>query len=523
MVLLASRWQWAILASFVVVALVTLLQYRSPIREGSPLSVLSNATIIPDKDTVPNTQELTITSKFHLLVPATGPHLQLCRAVVSSTILGYPVPVFNGWNKTGDLDASVTHLAKVRNVMHYLDSLSSASNDDLVLMIDGYDVVFQLPADVLIQRYFAVIETANAKIAARFGQDSIENLSGDNSPRQTILFGPEKFCYPFDGNRPGCWAVPEDIDIPVGAYGPFDGDYVHNLPRWLNSGTIIGPVGDMRELFAATLKRIEATYNPQHEFSDSDQMYMGEIWGEQEFWRSVNRHNQYFHDDVDPKSIAPAGEPGKIIPTRVAGQKTEFHIGIDYKSGLFQTRAGSDTFLEHLAFNHTASAGGGVSALITKNSMQSPNFQPYNVNLPVNAISSLVNILSAIPDVLKADPKDIVTEIHLGTNLVTKNIYGLFHCIGEKTYLNHLWYRLWFQQYARPLLEAGVKSTKEKKEISNALIDGRKWVVAHGYPITSDEGLHAVGAWMDVDGQWLTWRELCESFEDDIFGAKKDH
>ena len=76
---------------------------------------------------------------------------------------------------------------------------------------------------------------------------------------------------------------------------------------------------------------------------------------------------------------------------------------------------------------------------------------------------------------------------------------------------------------ARSLLEAGVKSTKEKKEISNALIDGRKWVVAHGYPITSDSGLHAVDTWMDVDGQWLTWRELCESFEDDIFGAKKDH
>ena len=110
----------------------------------------------PKQTTSSNTEVASGTSKFHLLIPANGPHLQLCRAVVSSTILGYSVPVFNGWNKSGELDASVTHLAKVRNVLRYLDNLSSASDDDLVLMIDGYDVVFQLPADVLIQRYFAV-------------------------------------------------------------------------------------------------------------------------------------------------------------------------------------------------------------------------------------------------------------------------------------------------------------------------------------------------------------------------------
>ncbi|CAI7643371.1 unnamed protein product [Penicillium glandicola] len=515
MMLLTSRRDWAVLASFVVVALVTLFQYHSPFGEGSSIS-----TTLPSKEVISSAEELSKISKFHLLIPANGPHLQLCRAVVSSTILGYPVPVFNGWNKTGDLDASLTHLAKVRNVMRYLDRLSSDSNDDLVLVIDGYDVVFQLPADILIQRYFAVIETANAKIAARFGQDSIDSLSGDNSPRQTILFGPEKLCYPVDPDRPGCWAIPEDIDIPAGAFGPDDGDFSHNLPRWLNSGTIMGPVGDMKELYAATLKRIYATYSPQYEFSDSDQMYMGDVWGEQEFWRSVNRHNHYFHDDVDPKTIAPPGGSDKIIPTRVDGQKTEFHIGVDYKSGLFQTRAGSDHVIEHLAFNQTTSNGTGLSALVTQNSIGSPNFQPYQIELPVNVISSLTARLSTISDVLEADPRDFVTKIYLGTNLVTKNIYGLFHCIGEKTYLNDLWYRLWFQQYARPLLEVGIQSMKEKSEISSSMINGRKWVIAHGYPITSDNGVHTAGGWGDVDSQWVSWGELCQSFENDIFEAK---
>ncbi|KAJ5864120.1 uncharacterized protein N7529_006036 [Penicillium soppii] len=443
--------------------------------------------------------------------------MQSCRIVY---ILGYPIPVFNGWNKSGEFDASVTHLAKVRNVMRYLDSLNSASEDDLVLMIDGYDVVFQLPADVLIQRYFAVIGAANAKIAAHFGADSVDELVGDNSPRQTILFGPEKICYPLDWNRPGCWAIPEDIDIPVGAFGPDDGQLSHNLPRWLNSGTILGPVGDMKELFAATLEKIKATYDPIHEFSDSDQRYMSDVWGEQEFWRSVNRHNQYFHDDVNPKDIAPKGDPDQIIPTREAGQKTEFHIGIDYKSGLFQTRVGSDHVLEHLSFPNSVPDGIGLWASVSENPIESPNPQPYEIYLPTNVVSSLSRLLKPISHTLEADQHSIVSSLRLGTNLVTKNIYGLFHCIGEKTYLDDLWYRLWFQKHAKALLEARLESSKEDNKISDILIDGRKWVVAHGFPTASNSSVHSVGAWVDMDGQWLTWEELCEPYEGNLFGDK---
>lgn len=64
---------------------------------------------------------------------------------------------------------------------------------------------------------------------------------------------------------------------------------------------------------------------------------------------------------------------------------------------------------------------------------ESPNFQPYEIHLLIKTISLLITLLSAIRN-----------KIDLGTNLVTKIICRLFHCIGEKTYLNHLWYRSWF-------------------------------------------------------------------------------
>jgi hypothetical protein len=471
-----------------------------------------------DEEALHITEQPPKTSKFHLLIPANGPHLQLCRNIVSSTILGYPVPVFNGWEKTGDLDASVSHLAKVRNVMQYLDNLPTDSNDDLVLIVDGYDVIFQLPADVLIQRYFDVIEAANARIAARFGLDSLDSLSEESDPRQSILFGSDKVCWPEIEGRPACWAVPEDVGIPAGAFGP-DRGIEGKLPRWLNSGTVMGPVGDMREFFAATLRRIEATYNTQPKFRESDQMYMADIWGEQEFWRSVDIHNQNFHVDVKPSSLAPTGKSDLIIPTKVPGQRTEFYIGMDYESALFQTNAGNDRFVQYIAFNETTYDGTALAS-ITQNVVESSDFEPYHIEMPANVTSSLILRLNAISDIVNAKPKDIITEIRLGTNLVTKTIYGLFHCAGDKSPLNHLWYQQWFQPYARPLLEAGAKTLKENKEISDVLIDGRKWVVAHSFPSASRKGVYVAGAWADFDGRWLTWKELCKPFEDGIFGAE---
>lgn len=42
MLLFTSRWHWAILAGFVVVALITLFQYHSPIGDHAPVSVSSD-------------------------------------------------------------------------------------------------------------------------------------------------------------------------------------------------------------------------------------------------------------------------------------------------------------------------------------------------------------------------------------------------------------------------------------------------------------------------------------------------
>ncbi|KAJ5169239.1 uncharacterized protein N7482_004833 [Penicillium canariense] len=503
-----TRWQWAGLASLFVFAFFTVLQYR-----GSTGSDTISISAIPSLDRA---------SKFHLLVPASGYHFRLCRALASATALGYPVAVLNGWMKEGDLDASKTHLAKVRTVMHYLDSLPPSSDDDLVLMIDGYDIVFQIPPDILIERYFAITKAATAKLASRFGPDYVESLTADDRPQQTILFGPEKVCYPVDWNRVGCWAVPQDIDIPAGAFGPEDGQLHHNLPRWLNSGTIMGPAKDMRLLFAATLDRISGHYDPNYEFSDSDQMYMSDVWGVQEFGRSIARHRQYFHDDMDPNAVVPGGVDGKVVPILLPGQRTEHHIGIDYRSALFQTRAGSDFILEMLTYNETAEGNGTTTttatatfATVTQNITESPNFMPFKIPLPANLASSITRTLQLVEKAVGTIPS--VTELRLETNIVTQNVYGLFHSTGGKDYIDKLWSQLWFFPYVRPLFLARIPLLKAGRPI--VVADGRTWFPAHNLPsnVSESQGINATGAWADIDGGWLGWQELCGTFEAEVF------
>ncbi|KAJ5466649.1 hypothetical protein N7539_009378 [Penicillium diatomitis] len=504
-----SRWQWAGLASVFIVAFITAFQYPVSPQVRDPAPISNDGSESAGEHASPAAPH--IVSKFHLLAPASGFHFRLCRLLASAMALGYPVPTLNGWMKEGELDAAKTHLAKVRTVMHYLNDLPPSSDDDLVLMIDGYDVVFQIPADVLIERYFDVINKANDRLAMRFkGKFEKE----EDMPRLSILFGSEKACYPPEQNRIGCWAIPQKLDIPMGAYGPVDGNYAHNVPIWLNSGTIMGPVKDMRLMFAATLDLIAKRYSREGDWSDSDQLYMSEVWGMQEYSRTIAEYQEYFHGDIDINTIWPT-DYEKVLPDIAPGQRTEYHIGIDHWSSLFQTRAGSDHVLDMLTFDQFHDQENATSyAIVHKNTANLPNFKPFTIDLPANLASSITRILRMIEPVVGTVPS--ITQIRLETNLVSKEVYGMFHSTGGKDYLDKLWDQSWFYPYVRPLIEAMLPRVSEQP-IGTA--DGRTWVSSHKLAVNSTEA-HSVadaGAWADIDGGWLTWDHLCGKFEKEVF------
>lgn len=138
-------------------------------------------------------------------------------------------------------------------------------------------------------------------------------------------------------NRPACWAV-SNTNLDEYAFGPETSGPLQSRsqPRWLNSGTIMGPARDLKDLFEATLAEINANHT-----TDSDQFYLAEVFGKQEFARLqknpelLKRYKavRYGEELADPSAQIMRPD------ANTAGLRTEFHIGIDYESKIFQTLA----------------------------------------------------------------------------------------------------------------------------------------------------------------------------------------
>ena len=78
-----------------------------------------------------------------MLVPASSSNSNLCKVMVSSGILGYPTPALINWGmrfNNSKLSSGGSHIAKIAGIQDHLQSLD-ADDDDLVLVVDGYDIV----------------------------------------------------------------------------------------------------------------------------------------------------------------------------------------------------------------------------------------------------------------------------------------------------------------------------------------------------------------------------------------------
>jgi hypothetical protein len=134
-------------------------------------------------------------SDLHILIPASRPDPNLCKAIVSGNVLGYPRPTIINWNQTFDDPAFVeggSHLAKINGTAQYLYSLDESRDEDLVLMIDGYDAWMQLRPQTLIDRFFDINRRADERIASEMGDDRVS---------QRIVFGCQKRCWPWSADE----------------------------------------------------------------------------------------------------------------------------------------------------------------------------------------------------------------------------------------------------------------------------------------------------------------------------------
>src|SRR5438034_264713 len=110
---------------------------------------------------------------------------------------------------------------------------------------------------------------------------------------ETVVYAADKLCWPNPKEDSACRSIPEST-LPENAWGPgTDKDPRLNRPRFLNSGTVIGMVADMKAVYVAAAMKVE----DQGRGTIEDQLVFSEIFSEQEYQReSVRQANRRTSD-----------------------------------------------------------------------------------------------------------------------------------------------------------------------------------------------------------------------------------
>lgn len=462
-------------------------------------------------------------------------------------MLSYPPPTLINYGKEFDEAGwdKGSHAGKIRGVFDFLNDKSKVKDDDLVLIVDGYDVWFQLPPGVLIKRYHAMVLEVNERLRRRYGMVT-ESKAGDGTSirrqkyTQKVIFGADKICWPNQAEDPACAAVPYST-LPKDVYGSEtdkDSEAFTNRPRYLNSGNIIGPAADVRAIYKYAVDKVEE----KSRGLIGDQFVFAEIFGEQEFQRETVRRasqgtpDRYYHWFANKLGYPDSPLSANITinnMTTIPGQHYEYGIGLDYGSDLFQTMTHSAADIKFITYNSSTYLASIQAAHPSLHGL--PFFLPLDLQTakkPFHYVSPGYNFtrdadieheksfllpysenLDHLPG-QSDDPADLEPTwrtIPLATNIYAISIPPILHVNGDKSILESWWPSLWFHPYARALLRRYVRSTQTLAAAEAAAKGGQTWWDSRG-----GRG----GVWTD-NANWMEWGDVCKGTEDKVFGDGK--
>lgn len=481
-------------ALFLIVVILT-AAFHEPLKQTA-LSLKPRPHNVAQEASIPST------GKRHFLLPSSKGSVDLCKTILTSAILGFPAPTLIAWNETfdkGHLLGGGSHVAKISGVLEYLQALEPASDNDLVLMMDAYDIWMQLPFDVLLSRYHAINARANRGLSKRLGHAyTSENI------RQTIIFGAGKRCTPNEMHTVACYPLPPS-PIPDDVYGN-NTDTVLGKNRWsltkqryLNSGYIIGPVSGMRRMFERAMEKVEKSHekNPWDNgsgesgamYRGSDQSVFNTIFGEQEYVREVKRRKYLSRVDRwrGRQKTRPTALEGTVVDDPLNpsftheifepedGKEYEFGIGLDYFSEIGHQTINSEDDARYLRY---------------KESIDEQLKDRKGLFICDSRVTGeLPSDLVAHETVVGASTS--WNELPLFSNLCLNTVPAMIHHNGDKGARAWQWPKTWMQPHARRLLETVLQNSEEDVS-SNA---GRSQKPTGGAFLTS--GMH------------LPWGELC--------------
>lgn len=307
--------------------------------------------------------------RLRVFMPADGPNINLCKTIMSGVALGYPLPTLLNWD--GDFNRPEwhfggSHIAKLESLLsvieELLDSDEEAHEDDLALMVDAYDIWFQLPPSVLIQRFHQLNREADDRIRKSWedlmpkeaedqSNSPLENIDPPEEllsfpispPRQSIIVTAAKDCNPDSdsGSDPHYELWPEspmpmdlygeETDIPTPTITDASRMYHRMRPRCVNSGMTMGTMGAMRDALRRAKEKVDNVARAGRQLW-SDQALFAEVIGDQEAWRLWVRElaSTWNGTDAESRESTLHDHVRKIAAASMEGQRFEFGIGIDY-------------------------------------------------------------------------------------------------------------------------------------------------------------------------------------------------
>ncbi|TFB00945.1 hypothetical protein CCMA1212_007383 [Trichoderma ghanense] len=327
---------------------------KTPPSSLLPLEALEALTPIPPKTTTAGARRLRI------FMPADSPHPNLCKSILSAVALGYPLPTLLNWSgefNRPEWHFSGSHIAKLESLLAVIEEMLSradmdggADDDDLAVLVDAYDIWFQLPPSVLIQRYHQLNSEANQRLRKLWEAAAPSSSSSSSSnfpippPKQSIIVTAAKDCQPDgeSGSDPhyGHWPP---SPMPPDLYGPetdtilpllFDParKYKKIRPRCINSGMIMGTMSSLRQVLRRCKRKIASVVLGGRQLW-SDQALLGEVLGDQEIWREwvTQQLSPSWNGSAsiyDLEVLSP--EVRDIAAKALIGEQFEFGIGLDY-------------------------------------------------------------------------------------------------------------------------------------------------------------------------------------------------
>ena len=436
---------------------------------------------------------------------ASSPDVNLCKTVITALLAGYPTPILVNWGKTFGEEMPLfknSHIGKVAGVHDYLQRRGPARDEDMVLVVDGYDIWFQMGPQLLLDRYEELCRKANQRIDAKVGSRAAERLN----IRQRIVFGAQKECWPGTEDDLNCYAVPNST-LPQDIYGSHTDQLVDDAQnpsirlrqRYLSSGVVLGTLGDMRRLY----ERAMAIYAENNNIA-TEQALFSRILGEQEFQREVTRlqYNSPWRLPFTKKEASILDpHPSRIKMDPVGGSVYEYGIGLDYASFLSQATVFADRDVDWVVFNDTDT----IAEAYDENGVVNPGspFLNRDISLSLPPFWSTTRLDMDLPlDVSWSD-------VNLFTNLYTGVTPAIIHLNAHQNNLKSRrethWDMMWFQPKFRGLLRARLHEPYLPIAVTGHGGAAKAW----WGPV--EKRANGLGAQPDTtENEWLPWDRLAD-------------